>query len=162
MAGNSLLTLIINPKSNHIVFVVRNGECPLQIVVLVDKVGNDKGRATLLNRVGKVLQRLSDVGAVVYRFEIDQLADYPQNMASAFFRRNEFLDGIGERKSPRFCRYSEWPKKPDTAANSVITLLFEFIESPEIARATNVDNQHNGQFALLFKYFHERGGCTGP
>ena len=43
--------------------------------LLIDKIGDEESRATLLDGVGQVFQHLADIRSRLLRMEIDQLPD---------------------------------------------------------------------------------------
>jgi hypothetical protein len=68
------------------------------ILIHIQHVRQKEGRTFLLYRIGQITERLGNIGSIHRRFELNNLSDYMQQMASSFLRRNEFLHLIAKEK----------------------------------------------------------------
>ena len=150
--GQLCVAFVVDLYGRDIMLVVGYGES-LVVVVGVDVVGDEKRRASFLERVGKVSQHCGDVCATVFGGEIEQLADDEQDVAATLLRRDEFLNLVGEEYHTNLvvvlnCR------KCQCGGNLGNHLALVYAHCAEVAAARYIDKQHDGQLTLLLVDFH--------
>ena len=72
--GKLGLTTVVHLNGYHVMRAVGHRQCVLE-TLLIDKIGNEESRATLLDGVGQVFQHLADIRSRLLGMEIDQLPD---------------------------------------------------------------------------------------
>ncbi len=120
-----------------------------------NKIRHQKHHGAPRDDAIQIFQRQADVGALSLRLMIQQLAQHPQHVALAFFRRHEFLDAVGENNQADLVVVLDRRERQQGAQFGGDVGLHA-LEGAELAGGAGIDEQHHGQLALFFEDFHVR------
>ena len=154
------LARVVDPDDAEVVAAGRHLEGVLvarvAVGVHIEHVAQQERSAPLLDGVGKVLQRHSEVGAVGSRLEFEHLAYDVQEMAAALLRRDEFLHLVAEEQGSDLV-VVEYRAETQHCGNLGKQVALGLHGGSEESRTAHVDKEHDRQFPLLLEHLHVRG-----
>ena len=125
------------------------------VLVHIDHIRQKECRASLLDGICQIAERLRDICTVGCRLELDYLTDDMEQMASSFLRRNELLDLVAEEQGTDLVIVYDGGERQH-CSNLRKHVLPAGTHRTEKPRTADIHKKHHGQFPLLFKDLHIR------
>ena len=129
------------------------------VPVHIQHVRQQESRAFLLYGVRQITKGRTYVGSVRFRFQLDDFPDDMEQMAASFFRRDELLHLIAEKKCTHLIVIDDGRKR-EYGCNLRYQIVLGHSGRPEQTGAADIDQQDNGEFPFLFKDLHIRRSQT--
>src|SRR6266536_5809088 len=150
----NLFTFVMNVNSHEIVPPCADRERPRKIWCL--KVRNEKNDCAARDDFIQIIERQRRFCPASSRFKKQNLADEPQGVRAAFLWRNKKFDPIGEENETDLVVIPDRAEREQTR-DFRSQLALGLRNTSEIPGSADVDNEHDGKFTFLCKFFYKRG-----
>ena len=121
------------------------------VVMGVNEVAYQEGRAPFLDSAGEEFKGNRNVGPVALRGEVNQLAYEVQDMLAALLRRDELLYPVAEEEQPHLVVIFDGGKS-QRGGNLGEHVALGADRRAEVEAVGNIHEQHHGQLALLLEH----------